>query len=373
LLAPQQFGKSVSGNRWLPFGHVQMSVNSNPNDAKANPVVVLAADERFAMPLAVTIRSVLERLATNCNPQIYVLDGGITDETKVRLTRSWPDRPYELTWVTVNPAVFAGMPISGHASVVNYYRLMTPWLLPDVNKVIFLDADLLVIRDLTALWQSKMDSRPCLAVQDCAAPYMDASVALKNYSRCGRHLGATTPVSNYRALGLNPHDAYFNSGVLVLDLEAWRREDLPRQVLLCLERNKDHVRWWDQYALNVVLAGRWGLLDPRWNQGSHIHAFPTWSQSPYDRHVYQQVRDDPFIVHFTTRHKPWVPSCLHPRRREFFDVVDRTDWAAWRPWHANRIATYFELVKAQSRRLRYARQKLTCRTAEWLDRRRPAA
>jgi lipopolysaccharide biosynthesis glycosyltransferase len=331
-----------------------------------NPAVVLAADDRFAMPLAATIRSALEHLSGDCTLQIHVLDGGLSDATKERLVRSWPAGRYQVAWITVDPAIFAGLPISGHANLVNYYRLLTPWLLPGLQKVIYLDADLIVRTDVASLWRQDMRGEACLAAQDCAAPYIDAQVALANFRRCGRHLGAVTPVANYRDLGLDPRSSSLNTGILLLDLYAWRHDDLPRQMFECLDRNKGYVRWWDQYALNVVLADRWGQLDPRWNQGSHIYVFPTWSQSPYDRETYLQVRDEPFITHFTTRHKPWAASCLHPRRREFFDVVDRTDWAGWRPWKTTRAATFVELAKAQGRRLRYARQKLQCRALEWL-------
>jgi len=122
-------------------------------------------------------------------------------------------------------------------------------------------------------------------------------------------------------------------------------------------------RWWDQYALNVVLAGRWGALDARWNQGANVFAYPTWSQSPFDREAYKQLRDDPYIVHFTTRYKPWLLSCLHPRRKQFFEVVDRTAWAGWRPWRTMRLRPFLDLAKAQQRRLRIGWRRMRSRLA----------
>jgi lipopolysaccharide biosynthesis glycosyltransferase len=340
----------------------------------ADPVVVLAADDGFAMPLAVTIRSAIEHLAVVRTLIVYVLDGGIRPETKQRIERSWPVGRYRLHWIAVDPDVLAQAPISGHANRVNYYRVLTPWLLPtSVRRAIYLDADLIVRRDLTLLWQSDLEDRLCLAVQDCAAPYVDSSVALANYAWCGPHLGSATPVANYRQLALNPQAEYFNSGVLLLDLEAWRKEDLPRRLLDCLTQNEPHVLWWDQYALNVVLAGRWGPLDLRWNQGSHIYNYPTWFQSPYDRATFERLRDDPYVIHFTTRYKPWLTSCLHPRRREFFQYVDRTDWAHWRPWQTNRLQSAFEIARAHQRRLRLGRRKLTSRITEAFSRPRDRA
>lgn len=350
------------------------STTEDATGGELDPIVVLAADDSFAIPLAVTILSALENLASGRKLRVYVLDGGLSDASKQRLLNSWPRSRCQITWVDVDAAALAMAPISGHANRVNYYRVLTPMLLPpSVRRVIYLDADLLICRDLMDLWQSDLQNHLCLAVQDCAAPCLDATVALANHDLCGRHLGAVTPVANYRQLGLDPCAAYFNSGVLMFDLAAWREADLPRRLLACLDQNKEHVRWWDQYALNVVLAGRWGHLDSRWNQQSHIFAYPTWSQSPYDRVDFDTLRDDPYIVHFTTRYKPWLASCLHPRRKDFFACVDRTDWAGWRPWREHRLKGTFELVRAQERRLRLERRRLLSRAAESIHRWRSRA
>jgi lipopolysaccharide biosynthesis glycosyltransferase len=332
--------------------------------ANLDPIVVLAADDNFAMPLAATVRSALENLSPERTLQLYVLDGGLSDATKERLIRSWPAGRFQIAWVDVDPSVLALAPISGHANRVNYYRILTPWLLPtDIQRIIYLDADLIVHADLSLLWQSDMQDQLCMAVQDCAAPYFDSQAAPANFERCGPYLGSATPVANFRALGLDPQAAYFNSGVLLIDLAAWRDADIPRQMLDCLEKNREHVRWWDQYALNVVLAGQWAPLDLRWNQGSHVYVYPNSSCSPFDHETYEGLRDNPYIVHFTTRYKPWRASCLHPRRKEFYHYLDRTDWAGWRSWHAHPFKTFLELMHAQERRFRRSRRNLQKRFA----------
>ena len=175
-------------------------------------------------------------------------------------------------------------------------------------------------------------------------------------------MGPAYPVPNFRELGFKPEAAYFNAGVLLIDLAAWRVADVSRRLLECLEEHRRHVVFWDQYALNVVLAGRWGQLDLRWNQGSHVFHYPTWEQSPFDRQTYEQVRRDPYIVHFTTRAKPWR-ACRHPLRGEFFKYLDRTAWAGWRP---PRLKVFLELMKAEERRLRRSRNWLRSQARRWL-------
>ncbi len=167
------------------------SASENAAIGELDPVVVLAADDSFAIPLAVTILSALENLATERKLRVYVLDGGLSDASKERLLSSWPRGRCQVTWVAVDAAALASAPISGHANHVNYYRMLIPMLLPSgVRRVLYLDSDLIVNRDLTLLWQCDMQDHLCLAAQDCAAPYLDARIALANHDVCGRYLGA---------------------------------------------------------------------------------------------------------------------------------------------------------------------------------------
>lgn len=333
----------------------------------ADPVVVVAADENFAMPLAATVRSALDHLAPERKLRLFILDGGISAAAKTRLEASWPAGRYEAVWIPVDAAALADAPVSGHVNQVAYFRILMPRLLPShLRRVIYLDSDLIVRHDLSQLWHCELDGAACAAVQDWAAPFIDSSQALANFDVCGPHLGSSTPIANYRELDLDPRAPYFNSGVLLVDLQAWRDADLPGRLLACLDENRVHVRWWDQYALNVVLSGQWKSLDPRWNQGAHAFVFNSWRQSPYDRETFRQVRDEPYIIHFTTQHKPWMVSCLHPLRKQFYRYLDRTAWAGWRPARFNHPRTVVELLKTQQRRIRFARRRVQHRLGEWL-------
>jgi lipopolysaccharide biosynthesis glycosyltransferase len=151
-----------------------------------------------------------------------------------------------------------------------------------------------------------------------------------------------------------------------VDFAAWRDADLPGQLLTCLEKNRQHVKWNDQYALNVVLAGRWGQLDVRWNQGTHIFGYPTWFQSPFDRETFEKLRNDPYLIHFTTRDKPWMVSCPHPSRELFYAFLDRTAWAGWRPSAISHLRAAYDRLRAHQRRFRHARKQLQSRAMNWV-------
>jgi lipopolysaccharide biosynthesis glycosyltransferase len=295
-------------------------------------VVVSGADNGYAMPLAVTMRSALDRLAPNQRMRLFILDGELTDENKRRLEDSWRDPRLTLEWLRPDIDLVRDLPVSDHISIAAYLRLLMPTLLPaDVTRVIYMDADMMVRRDLSDLWKEPQGDHAVLAIQDLAAPYIDATYSAPNIERCYPHLAAAHPIANFRELGLPRDGMYFNSGLLVFDVAQWRRERIAEQVLECLRVHREHVLWWDQYALNVVLARRWRALDHRWNQGASIYAYPDWTLSPFDRATFETIRDSPWIVHFCTPTKPWHYFCRHPFTREFRAALLQTAWRDWRP------------------------------------------
>ena len=118
---------------------------------------------------------------------------------------------------------------------------------------------------------------------------------------------------------------------MLLDLALWRAERLASRLLDYLESHAHAIRWWDQDALNAVLAGRWGELDPRWNQTPQFWEPAQDDGDPFTPALRELVIRNPWIVHYSTWSKPWHWSCTHPAREGFFEVLDRTEWAGWRP------------------------------------------
>jgi len=303
--------------------------------------VVCGADESFAMPLAVVLASTVANLDANRRISVFVLDGGLTRASAERITSlGTPDR-VSVHVLRPDLSVLEKLPISSHVNVCTYLRLLIPRVLPEsLERAIYLDSDMVVLSDLGRLWDEPLDGRHCLAVQDLSAPVMDARHGLPAYRRCAPYLSTIRPIPNYKAFGFPPFKKYFNVGVMAIDLAKWRQDDVTARLLQCLNDNRRHLRWHDQYALNVVLADGWRELDYRWNQTSHVYAFPSWERSPLSAETFDLVRSDPFIVHFNTRRKPWHVGCQHPKRAAFFQYLAMTPWAGARatrrPWNLKR-------------------------------------
>jgi lipopolysaccharide biosynthesis glycosyltransferase len=323
-----------------------------------DPVVVCSPDEEYALGLAVAIHSVLENLDPARRLRLFLLDGGVSRPTRRLLLRSWDPTRVAITWVEPDLERIRAIAVETYPSPSVYLRLFAPELLPaSVDKVIYLDSDLVVLADLSELWDREFEGNLLLAVQDTGLPFIDAERALPNYAACASFLWGSRPIGNYDAHGIDSKSKYFNSGVLVIDLEGWRREGISEHFLACLHENREYAKLPDQYVLNTVLAGRWGELDLRWNVAPAIFHYPSAAQSPFGEAEYERAIADPCIVHYVGVQKPWRRDWQPAWQEHFQRYLEGTGWPRWRrlrwtvwPWARDRALKRAGRVAKRGRR-----------------------
>ena len=278
-------------------------------------VLACACDDGFAPLLGVMLCSVLENLNPRTALQVYVLDGGIRLAHQRKLDALAARYPAAaLCWLRPDPGLLVGLKEDGHITGAAYLRLLVSHLLPrSVEKVIYLDADLVVEADLTELWEEPLEGAALAAVQDYRV----------------QQVSYPTGVRRYRELGLAADHPYFNSGVLVLDLAYWRRERVASRVVRYLRDYAADVVLWDQDGLNAILGHHWRRLDPAWNRMSWFHELETQEPTPYVRDLLGRadgLREHPRIVHFAGRYKPWVLGPRHPDFGIFYRYLLASGW-----------------------------------------------
>jgi lipopolysaccharide biosynthesis glycosyltransferase len=256
----------------------------------------MAIDEHYAAPLFVTVASLIENLRPAVGVDLYVMGNDLTPDTRSKLEGAWGER-VRLHWASLDNRKLELLRGYGYMlSPAANFRLMAGSSLPDcVSKVIYLDADLLIRKDILEIWEQDMRGKIVLAVQDSYIQTLPAGCL---------------PVQE-RAEVQRP---YFNSGVMVIDLAAWRAAGIEKACLETARRLQHRIRWLDQHVLNTCLAGRWGSLSPVWNKQFALDLFPDWRCSPYEENEFQEARSHPAIIHFCTRTKPWHAFCDHPRQ-----------------------------------------------------------
>lgn len=215
--------------------------------------VAMASDQRYAPGLFCAACTLLLHLDPNASVALHVLDDGILEATWNRFStlvgRLHPS--VHLVRLPIAGLLPDGLPPHRTGSVATYARLLLPSLL-GVDRVIYLDVDLLVARDISALWTT--DLQGCFAA---AAPDAGIRVLRNDWP---------WPVPE----GVDLSTPYFNAGVMVMDLEAWRREQIPGKTLDMIRSAPDRCRYWDQTALNRTLLGKIRYVDQAWNCASWL-------------------------------------------------------------------------------------------------------
>ncbi len=278
-------------------------------------VLVASIDEAYVMPLAVMVRSALENLRPGVGVKLFVLEDGTRPESRRRAEASWAEFPIEVEWLTPDPSTIERcVQDRGYAGVpATYNRLLLAEMLPsEVRKAIYLDADVIVTGDLHPLWERDLSGHLALAVPDAYFELYHharfAGFAFRDEDR---------PAAT---------DRYFNAGVLVIDVDAWRREEVGRRALTIAERYRDALQFHDQDALNCVLAGRWGALSPAWNLHELFDVLMYWDCRQYPRSEVGEALRDPCVIHFIGPTKPWAAGCANVHASAFAAYHARTSW-----------------------------------------------
>jgi lipopolysaccharide biosynthesis glycosyltransferase len=263
--------------------------------------VATATDAAYVPFVAAMAGSLAASRAAGTAVRLTVLHSGVDAEDRQRVADAAPG--IEIRWLALDAAWYGDLDLPVDPLVLGpqYFRCLVPYLYPDpARRVVYLDADTIVLDDLAELWRTDLCGAPVGAVLDWLPTCAEA-------------------IGPWARLGLDPHAPYFNSGMLLMDLPAWRADEVGRRVLLrCLHDRADLMaqgRWQqhDQYGLNVVLHKRWRPLSSTWNY---------YSELPY-RKVH--------VVHFVGNGKPGSPKCRPEYLAEFDRAMGRTAWSGWRP------------------------------------------
>lgn len=290
--------------------------SSTSTSTRAQPdtepiTVVTASDGGYLPYLATMLRSVAGREHGGTGVEVTVLYTGISPADRDLATPP-PDGRLSVRWSQVSASLVGRALGTAAADALPpaYFRLLLGEVLRAPERAIYLDADTVVNGDLGELWRRDLGGATAAAVVDYLPRSRDA-------------------VANWRELGLDGDAPYYNTGVLLVNLDAWRSEDVGARAFACCRDNADHLlaqgrfAQHDQYGLNVILRGRWHTLGSLWNGGSELVECPA------------------HIVHYLGNGKPHDPRC-RPRFRDLFHAhLDATAWAGWRPYEPADVGTTF--------------------------------
>jgi lipopolysaccharide biosynthesis glycosyltransferase len=236
--------------------------------------IITASDENYVAGVLVLIAS-----AHRHNPQarFSILTTDWSQSSLDKLAALQARLNINITIISITANSLAQLPLlRKHLTRAAYARLFIPDLVPNEDRVIYMDCDMLVTGSLSAAWEVDLTGYVLAAVR-CPAP---------------------TP-AHAAAISL-PITEYFNSGFLVMNLALFRKENLAKSCLDALADPNCRYLSEDESALNVAARGRVHYLDA----GFNLYALDMVWQSPLT---------DPTsikVIHFFTRPKPWNGRCV---------------------------------------------------------------
>lgn len=261
-------------------------------------VVVFACSENFVPYLSVATQSIVENASASRRYDIIVLTRDISPASMITLTRQVKSDNVGIGFLDVDAALGdIELPHHGHFRPETYYRLLAPQLLPNVDKAIYLDSDLIVEKDIAGLFDVDVTGYPLAATRDA-----DTIGQIEGYD-------ATVGPYLKNELGMrDPHD-YFQAGVLLMNLAELRRTVSPEEFLALSTQRM--WRWLDQDVLNRVVNGNYVRVHMRWNylmDWQHLRRTHIVSNAPADvRAEYDEAAADPAIIHFAgPDNRPWL-------------------------------------------------------------------
>lgn len=215
---------------------------------------------------------------------IYIIHSDLEREDENRLESFFRDC-VRFHFIYVNPEENYQFPETDRYPMEIYYRIFASFILPDkLDRILYLDADTLVINSLTELYNT---------------PFC------RNYFLACTHIRKTLSTINRLRLGIKDDRPYINSGVMLMNLEALREKQRIEEITDYVERYKNVLTLPDQDIISALYGDKVGLLDTmRYNLSDRILSFYNVDIN-HEKLDLDWVRENAVIIHYCGKNKPW--------------------------------------------------------------------
>lgn len=250
--------------------------------------VALSCDENYSKYAGVVIASILANAKNDDELNIFILDGGISETSKQKILSLKNIKDCDIEFVQVNDKLFEDykkIQTHHYISVAACYRLKLASLLPNIDKIIYLDCDVTVCSSLKDLFNINLENNVIAGVRDI-------DLELKNYQ-----------------------SKYINSGVLLIDLNKVRTQNIENELLEYTQKNINNIKMGDQEIINNVLNDRILNIDEKYNVQSECYI----RRSSFTK--------NPIIIHFIGDKKPWHFGSWSFHKYLYFKYLQMTPWA----------------------------------------------
>lgn len=265
--------------------------------------ICISSDDNYIKYLAVTVASILKNANKSDELNFYILDGEISEENKQKvLELKKLKKDTKIEFVKIDKKAFKDcVKFSEYHTIPAFYRLKMATLLPNIEKIIYLDCDIIVNESLAGLFEENIDDYYMAGVEDLGYFYF--------YDKYWKY-------DNFDQF-------YANSGVLLLNLKKWREDNLEEKFFDYIKNNKDRHSH-DQNIINIVAKDKIKKLELKWNVQDSFFRKDERNWHPLKNEIKKAIKE-PAIVHFTGEKKPWE-DCLIPAAHLYTKYIKYTKY-----------------------------------------------
>lgn len=273
--------------------------------------------DAFVSVAATSIVSLLENNKKTKDITFYIVDDGITEKNKEKLTEMIKSYGRNVEYIFApDPSELFDFPFKSRYQIGHSYpRMAIGTLLPNsIDRVLALDSDTLITGEISDLYNMEMSDNILAGVTDC--------MNLKAYKK---------------QFGLSGEEFYCNAGVFLVDLKKWRNEKIEETIKEVIKNSNGNVFFFEQTLMNYSCRGKIFKLHPKYNCYTLFFAFKyenllRWRNPTifYSKEEIIDATKDPRIIHFTRNFymlsRPWVEGCDHPLTSSYVKYKQLTPW-----------------------------------------------
>lgn len=270
--------------------------------------IALCIDNNYAQHCGVLITSICEN---NINEIItfHIIYDSISASNILKLKNIISHYNKTIIFHEIDRNLLSYCPERGYYTVATYYRILLPDMLPsNISKILYLDSDIVVCGKLNDLWNTNIDNYSCGAVIDCQA--------------------LNTP-SIFKRLGYSSELKYFNAGVLLINIDYWRKNNIKSRTLDFIKTEPEKIQIVDQDALNYILKGTCLFISIKYNLMDQYIQKNMWDESINENDRNNAI-ENPLIIHYSID-KPWNYICRNPYKNEYYKYLHFTEWKYYKP------------------------------------------
>jgi len=244
--------------------------------------ILVTLNSGYIKPLCVMLRSLL-KAHTHTDFEIYVINKSLSQQDFEYLQGKIEDDNYRLHDIKICDDMLEGAPVTDRYPHEMYYRIFAARFLPEnVDKILYLDPDLVVLKNLEKLYNTDLG---------------------QNFFAAASHVNKPLQKINEIRLQMETKGPYINSGVMLMNIKLLREQQDYAEIFEYIEKNKNILFLPDQDIISAVYSDRIIAIDPYiYNMTERMLLSPKSIKNDVDA---QWVKENSAIVHYCGRNKPW--------------------------------------------------------------------